>query len=42
MYFIQYFIQCYGQTDENHHRAWVIDQVARIMKRTLVTVKEAR
>jgi hypothetical protein len=37
-----YFIGSYGQFDGGHHKAWVLDQVARILKGTPVIVKEAR
>ena len=32
----------YGQIDGAHHKAWVLDQVARILHGTQVIVKEAR
>lgn len=37
-----YFITAYGQIDGSHHKTWVLDQVARILKGTPVIVKEAR
>ena len=36
------YIALYGQIDGAHHKAWVIDQVARILLGTEVTVTEAR
>jgi hypothetical protein len=24
-------IECYGQVDGDHHKAWVIDQIARVL-----------
>lgn len=35
------FISQYGQIEGNHHKAWVLDQVSRILKGTKVVVKEA-
>lgn len=32
------FIERYGQIDGSHHKAWVLDQVARILKGTPVVV----
>ena len=29
-----YFIEQYGQIDGGHHKQWVIDQIARILKGT--------
>jgi hypothetical protein len=36
------FVGKYGQIDGSHHKTWVLDQVARILKGTPVLVKEAR
>ncbi len=36
-----YFIGRYGQIDGDHHKAWVLDQVARILKGTPLIVKQA-
>jgi hypothetical protein len=36
------YIAMYGQIDGAHHKAWVLDQVARILLGTPVTVTEAR
>jgi hypothetical protein len=36
------WIKMYGQIDGEHHEAWVLDQVARILKGTPVVVTEAR
>jgi len=37
-----YFIGSYGQINGAHHKNWVLDQVARILKGTPVIVKIAR
>lgn len=37
-----YWIGSYGQIDGAHHKTWVLDQVARILKGTRVIVTEAR
>lgn len=36
------YIQQYGSIDGDHHKAWVIDQVARVLKGTPVKVVVAR
>lgn len=36
------FIEAYGQIDGDHHKAWVLDQVARILNGTKVIVTTAR
>jgi hypothetical protein len=36
-----WFIESYGQIDGGHHKAWVLDQVSRIMLGTPVLVSEA-
>jgi hypothetical protein len=36
------FIGSYGQIDGDHHKSWVLDQVARILKGTPVIVETAR
>lgn len=36
------YIGAYGQIDGDHHKQWVLDQVARILKGTPVNVKLAR
>ena len=36
------FIGSYGQIDGGHHKLWVLDQVARILKGTPIILKEAR
>jgi hypothetical protein len=36
------FIEKYGASEGDHHKAWVIDQVVRILKGTPVIVTEAR
>ena len=37
-----HFVTVYGGFDGAHHKAWVLDQVARILNGTRVIVKEAR
>jgi hypothetical protein len=37
-----YYIQAYGGIDGEHHKAWILDQVARILHGTPVIVTEAR
>lgn len=37
-----YFIERYGQIDGEHHKTWVLDQVARIFNDTKVIVKLAK
>lgn len=36
------YIEAYGQIDGEHHKAWVLDQIARIIRGTQVVMKEAR
>lgn len=36
------FISRYGQIDGEHHKTWVLDQVARILKGTKVIISLAR
>jgi hypothetical protein len=36
------FIERYGQFEGAHHKAWVLDQVARILQGTPVVVQERR
>lgn len=36
------YISSYGQINGAHHKTWVLDQVARILKGSKVTVKTAR
>jgi hypothetical protein len=36
------FVGSYGGIDGDRHKAWVLDQVARVLKGTPVIVKEAR
>lgn len=35
------YIERYGGIDDHHHRAWVMDQVMRILKGTPVHVRQA-
>ena len=37
-----YFIGSYGQIEGEHHKAWVLDQVARILHGTTVISTEAK
>jgi hypothetical protein len=37
-----YFIGRYGQIDGDHHKTWVLDQVARILLDSNITVKLAK
>jgi hypothetical protein len=39
--FAMVFIAKYGQIDGGHHKAWVLDQVSRILHGTPVIVTEA-
>lgn len=36
------YISSYGQIDGAHHKTWVLDQVARILKGSKVSVKTAQ
>jgi hypothetical protein len=36
------YIERYGQIDGAHHKTWVLDHVARILKGTAVIVEQAR
>lgn len=36
------FVEKYGGIDGDHHKAWVLDQVSRILKGTPVLATEAR
>ena len=37
-----YFISRYGGIEGDHHRAWVLDQVSRILNGTPIAIEEAR
>lgn len=37
-----YFIENYGQIDGGHHKAWVLDQAARIIKGTPLIIVLAK
>lgn len=37
-----YFIERYGQYDGGHHKQWVLDQIARILKGTPVVIELAK
>jgi len=37
-----YFLERYGHIDGDHHKTWVLDQMARIIKGTPVIVKLAK
>lgn len=36
------YIGCYGQIDGGHHKTWVLDQAARILKGTPVLIRLAK
>ncbi len=36
-----YYIQQYGQIDGEHHKQWVLDQVARSLNKAPITIKKA-
>lgn len=36
------FVESYGQIDGDHHKSWVLDQVARVLKGTPVIVETAK
>lgn len=36
------YITCYGGIDGDHHKTWVLDQIARILHGTPIICKEAR
>ena len=40
--FALYFIFAYGQIDGDHHKSWVLDQVARILNDTPIVIKLAK
>ena len=35
------FIEQYSQIDGSHHKAWLIDQIARILKGSEIVIKKA-
>lgn len=37
-----FWIEKYGSIDGEHHKTWVIDQVARILMGTAIVITEAR
>ncbi len=39
---VMLFIERFGQIDGAHHKSWVLDQAARILKGTKVNVKLAK
>lgn len=39
---VMYFIERYGQIDGEHHKLWVLDQVAQLLKGTPVVIKLAK
>ena len=39
---VMYFVARYGQIDGGHHKAWVIDQTAQLLKGTPVIVEQAK
>lgn len=38
---MMYYIEAYGDIDGDHHKKWVLDQIARIAKGTPVIIKKA-
>jgi len=39
---VMYYVESYGQIDGDHHKLWVLDQIARILKGTSIIIKEAK
>lgn len=39
---VMFWLEKYGQIDGAHHKAWVLDQIARILKGTRVIVTLAK
>jgi hypothetical protein len=39
---VMYFIEKYGQTDGDHHKAWLLDQISRIFHGTTINIVKAR
>lgn len=39
---VMYFVERFGQIDGDHHKAWVLDRVARILYDTPIEIVEAR
>jgi len=39
---VMYFIEMYGQIDGDHHKLWLLDQIAQILKGTKVIIKLAK
>lgn len=39
---VMYFISYYGQIDGGHHKQWVLDQIARVIKGTPVIIELAK
>jgi hypothetical protein len=37
-----HILECYGWIDGAHHKDWVLDQIARVMKGTPVEIKLAK
>lgn len=36
-----HWLESYGQIDGDHHKAWVLDQIAQILKGTSITIVKA-
>ncbi len=36
------YIESYGQIDGSHHKQWILDQIARIIHNTPITIKLAK
>jgi hypothetical protein len=39
---IMAYIERYGQIDGSHHKQWVLDQIARIIKHTPIVITERK
>ncbi len=39
---IQYFIESYGQIDGDHHKAWLLDQIMKILNDCKIIIKLAQ
>jgi hypothetical protein len=37
-----YFLESYGGIDGTHHKDWILDQIARVMKGTPIVIKLAK
>lgn len=39
---VMYYIERYGQIDGSHHKTWVLDQIARILKGAKINIRLAK